>query len=134
MFQNQIYVPPKDQMTCCGVCRNISCLYEHENGSAVLYKVGLRTSQLIIGGTFLSFKHSKGSSCGTEPDPVVFSAGEVLGVKLREVRVHWHGVRTDAHLLLLQLPPLQRDRVHQGRFTLQLVQLGRGGFGSRVRF
>lgn len=40
MFQNQIYVPPKDQSTCCGVCKNISCLYEHENGTTVLYKVG----------------------------------------------------------------------------------------------
>ncbi|XP_070687646.1 otogelin [Pempheris klunzingeri] len=37
---NQIYVPPKDQSTCCGVCRNISCLYEHENGTSVLYKPG----------------------------------------------------------------------------------------------
>ncbi|KAK2854260.1 hypothetical protein Q5P01_006921 [Channa striata] len=37
---NQIYVPPKDQSTCCGVCKNISCLYEHENGTAVLYKPG----------------------------------------------------------------------------------------------
>uniref|UniRef100_UPI0037E7A0E4 otogelin n=1 Tax=Semicossyphus pulcher TaxID=241346 RepID=UPI0037E7A0E4 len=37
---NQIYVPPKDQSTCCGVCKNISCLYEHENGTTVLYKPG----------------------------------------------------------------------------------------------
>ncbi|XP_040899174.1 otogelin [Toxotes jaculatrix] len=37
---NQIYVPPKDQSTCCGVCKNISCLYEHENGTAALYKPG----------------------------------------------------------------------------------------------
>uniref|UniRef100_A0A8C4NSL9 Otogelin n=1 Tax=Dicentrarchus labrax TaxID=13489 RepID=A0A8C4NSL9_DICLA len=37
---NQIYIPPKDQSTCCGVCRNISCLYEHENGTTVLYKPG----------------------------------------------------------------------------------------------
>uniref|UniRef100_A0A4W6EGZ9 Otogelin n=1 Tax=Lates calcarifer TaxID=8187 RepID=A0A4W6EGZ9_LATCA len=37
---NQIYIPPKDQSTCCGVCKNISCLYEHENGTAVLYKPG----------------------------------------------------------------------------------------------
>ncbi|XP_076584321.1 otogelin [Chaetodon auriga] len=37
---NQIYVPPKDQSSCCGVCRNISCLYEHENGTTVLYKPG----------------------------------------------------------------------------------------------
>ncbi|KAG7242750.1 hypothetical protein INR49_020125, partial [Caranx melampygus] len=37
---NQIYVPPKDQSTCCGVCKNISCLYEHENGTTALYKIG----------------------------------------------------------------------------------------------
>uniref|UniRef100_A0A3Q1IUV9 Uncharacterized protein n=1 Tax=Anabas testudineus TaxID=64144 RepID=A0A3Q1IUV9_ANATE len=37
---NQIYIPPKDQSTCCGVCKNISCLYEHENGTAALYKPG----------------------------------------------------------------------------------------------
>lgn len=40
-FQNQIYTPPKDQSTCCGVCKNISCLYEHENGTTLLYKVHL---------------------------------------------------------------------------------------------
>ncbi|XP_049903117.1 otogelin [Epinephelus moara] len=37
---NQIYIPPKDQTTCCGVCKNISCLYEHENGTTLLYKPG----------------------------------------------------------------------------------------------
>ncbi|XP_019722789.1 otogelin [Hippocampus comes] len=37
---NQIYSPAKDQSTCCGVCKNISCLYTHENGSTVLYKPG----------------------------------------------------------------------------------------------
>uniref|UniRef100_A0A672GQ44 Otogelin n=1 Tax=Salarias fasciatus TaxID=181472 RepID=A0A672GQ44_SALFA len=37
---NQLYIPPKDQSTCCGVCKNISCLYEHENGTAGLYKPG----------------------------------------------------------------------------------------------
>uniref|UniRef100_A0A665WSA5 Otogelin n=1 Tax=Echeneis naucrates TaxID=173247 RepID=A0A665WSA5_ECHNA len=37
---NQIYVYPKDQSTCCGVCKNISCLYEHENGTTSLYKPG----------------------------------------------------------------------------------------------
>ncbi|XP_030582086.1 otogelin [Archocentrus centrarchus] len=37
---NQIYVPPKEQSTCCGVCKNISCLYEHENGTTGLYKPG----------------------------------------------------------------------------------------------
>ncbi|XP_057707613.1 otogelin isoform X2 [Corythoichthys intestinalis] len=38
--RNQIYIPPKDQSTCCGVCKNISCLYTHENGSTILYKPG----------------------------------------------------------------------------------------------
>ncbi|XP_062290720.1 otogelin [Scomber scombrus] len=37
---NQIYIPPKDQSTCCGVCKNISCLYGHENGTTALYKPG----------------------------------------------------------------------------------------------
>uniref|UniRef100_A0A3Q1ET69 Otogelin n=1 Tax=Acanthochromis polyacanthus TaxID=80966 RepID=A0A3Q1ET69_9TELE len=37
---NQMYVPPKDQSTCCGVCKNISCLYEHENGTMGVYKPG----------------------------------------------------------------------------------------------
>ncbi|XP_034385700.1 otogelin [Cyclopterus lumpus] len=37
---NQVYVPPKDQTTCCGVCKNVSCLYEHENGTTLLYKPG----------------------------------------------------------------------------------------------
>lgn len=39
LFQNQIYIPPKDQSTCCGVCKNISCLHKHENGTTMLYKV-----------------------------------------------------------------------------------------------
>ncbi|XP_061886526.1 otogelin isoform X2 [Entelurus aequoreus] len=38
--QNQIYVPAKEPSTCCGVCKNISCLYAHENGSTLLYKPG----------------------------------------------------------------------------------------------
>ncbi|XP_077442602.1 otogelin [Stigmatopora argus] len=38
--RNQIYIPGKDQSTCCGVCKNISCLYTHENGSTILYKPG----------------------------------------------------------------------------------------------
>ncbi|XP_028291224.1 otogelin isoform X1 [Gouania willdenowi] len=38
--QNQIYVPPKDPSVCCGVCKNISCLYEHKNGSTAVYKPG----------------------------------------------------------------------------------------------
>ncbi|XP_056135336.1 otogelin [Lampris incognitus] len=37
---NQIYIPPKDQTTCCGVCKNISCLYQNENGTTGLYKPG----------------------------------------------------------------------------------------------
>ncbi|XP_048829558.1 otogelin-like protein [Brienomyrus brachyistius] len=37
---NQVYVPPKDQMTCCGFCKNISCMYTNENGSVELYKPG----------------------------------------------------------------------------------------------
>ncbi|KAJ0001780.1 hypothetical protein NQD34_001576 [Periophthalmus magnuspinnatus] len=37
---NQIYVPPKDQSSCCGFCKNISCSYEHENGTTNYYKPG----------------------------------------------------------------------------------------------
>ncbi|XP_072554297.1 otogelin [Paramormyrops kingsleyae] len=37
---NQVYIPPKDQMTCCGFCKNISCMYTNENGSVELYKPG----------------------------------------------------------------------------------------------
>ncbi|XP_055010339.1 LOW QUALITY PROTEIN: otogelin [Boleophthalmus pectinirostris] len=37
---NQIYVPPKDQSSCCGFCKNISCSYEHENGTVAFYKPG----------------------------------------------------------------------------------------------
>ncbi|XP_068596445.1 otogelin [Brachionichthys hirsutus] len=37
---NQLYVPAKDQSMCCGFCKNTSCLYEQENGTAVLYKPG----------------------------------------------------------------------------------------------
>ncbi|XP_062404738.1 otogelin [Sardina pilchardus] len=39
-YPNQMYIPPKDLSSCCGVCRNISCLYKNENGSITLYKPG----------------------------------------------------------------------------------------------
>ncbi|KAI5630251.1 otogelin, partial [Silurus asotus] len=37
---NQVYVPPKDQSACCGVCKNVSCMYHNDNGSLVLQKPG----------------------------------------------------------------------------------------------
>ncbi|KPP69837.1 otogelin-like [Scleropages formosus] len=37
---NQVYIPPKGQTTCCGTCKNISCIYMNENGSVELYKPG----------------------------------------------------------------------------------------------
>ncbi|XP_069037970.1 otogelin [Lepisosteus oculatus] len=37
---NQVYLPPKDLTTCCGVCKNISCIYHMDNGSVALYKPG----------------------------------------------------------------------------------------------
>ncbi|XP_066557054.1 otogelin [Amia ocellicauda] len=37
---NQVYIPPKDLTTCCGVCKNISCVYHMDNGSIALYKPG----------------------------------------------------------------------------------------------
>uniref|UniRef100_A0A8C0Y8X1 Otogelin n=1 Tax=Cyprinus carpio carpio TaxID=630221 RepID=A0A8C0Y8X1_CYPCA len=30
---NQIYIPPKEPSSCCGMCKNISCLIRSENGS-----------------------------------------------------------------------------------------------------
>ncbi|XP_054472213.1 otogelin [Anoplopoma fimbria] len=64
---NQIYVPPKDQTTCCGVCKNISCLYEHENGTTVLYKPGkswvsncvkFDCTDTLSGPTLISYSYS----------------------------------------------------------------------------
>ncbi|XP_060714805.1 otogelin [Tachysurus vachellii] len=37
---NQVYVPSKDQSACCGVCKNVSCMYHNDNGSITLYKPG----------------------------------------------------------------------------------------------
>ncbi|CAL8403713.1 unnamed protein product [Boreogadus saida] len=37
---NQLYIAPRDQTSCCGVCRNISCLYRDENGTVALHKPG----------------------------------------------------------------------------------------------
>ncbi|KAM9494299.1 otogelin [Clarias gariepinus] len=37
---NQVYMPPKDQSACCGVCKNVSCIYHSDNGSLALYKPG----------------------------------------------------------------------------------------------
>ncbi|XP_053473113.1 otogelin [Ictalurus furcatus] len=37
---NQVYIPPKDQSACCGVCKNVSCVYHNDNGSLTLYKPG----------------------------------------------------------------------------------------------
>lgn len=42
------------------------------------------------------------------------SAGTVLGVKLHEVRLRRYSVWAHAHLLLLQLPTLQWNRVYEG--------------------
>ncbi|XP_072527000.1 otogelin, partial [Salminus brasiliensis] len=37
---NQVYVPPKDQSACCGVCKNVSCVHRSDNDTVVLYKPG----------------------------------------------------------------------------------------------
>uniref|UniRef100_A0A3Q3BGT7 Otogelin n=1 Tax=Kryptolebias marmoratus TaxID=37003 RepID=A0A3Q3BGT7_KRYMA len=64
---NQIYVPPKDQSTCCGVCKNISCLYQHENGTTGLYKPGkswvsncmkFDCTDTLLGPTLISYSFS----------------------------------------------------------------------------
>lgn len=46
---------------------------------------------------------------------VVFAAGEVVGLQLHEVCLHGNSVGSHAHLLLLQLPAVQRNRVCQGQ-------------------
>ncbi|KAM8877816.1 otogelin [Synchiropus picturatus] len=64
---NQIYIPPKDLSTCCGVCKNISCFYEHENGTTALYKPGkswvsncmkFECSDTLSGPTLVSYSFS----------------------------------------------------------------------------
>ncbi|XP_019211160.1 otogelin isoform X2 [Oreochromis niloticus] len=64
---NQIYVPPKDQSTCCGVCKNISCIYEHDNGTTGLYKPGrswvsncmkFDCTDTVAGPTLISYSFS----------------------------------------------------------------------------
>ncbi|XP_034155631.2 otogelin [Pangasianodon hypophthalmus] len=37
---NQVYVSPKDQSACCGMCKNVSCMYYNDNGSLAMYKPG----------------------------------------------------------------------------------------------
>uniref|UniRef100_A0A673LF66 Otogelin-like n=1 Tax=Sinocyclocheilus rhinocerous TaxID=307959 RepID=A0A673LF66_9TELE len=36
VLQNQIYIPPKDPSSCCGMCKNVSCLIRSENGSVTI--------------------------------------------------------------------------------------------------
>ncbi|XP_061590678.1 otogelin [Cololabis saira] len=64
---NQIYIPPKDQSSCCGVCKNISCLYQHENGTTGLYKPGkswvsncmnFNCTDTLSGPTLISYSFS----------------------------------------------------------------------------
>ncbi|NXD76185.1 OTOG protein, partial [Halcyon senegalensis] len=37
---NQIYQPPKDLTTCCGSCKNLSCLHTFRNGTVSSFKPG----------------------------------------------------------------------------------------------
>ncbi|XP_067849686.1 otogelin [Heptranchias perlo] len=37
---NQVYIPPTDLMTCCGVCKNVSCLDNLENETTTMHKPG----------------------------------------------------------------------------------------------
>ncbi|XP_065611814.1 otogelin [Cyrtonyx montezumae] len=37
---NQVYQPPKDLTTCCGSCKNISCLHTFNNGTVSNFKPG----------------------------------------------------------------------------------------------
>ncbi|NWS65848.1 OTOG protein, partial [Crotophaga sulcirostris] len=37
---NQVYQPPRDLTTCCGSCKNVSCLYTFSNGTVSNFKPG----------------------------------------------------------------------------------------------
>ncbi|NXB98224.1 OTOG protein, partial [Orthonyx spaldingii] len=37
---NQVYQPPKDLTTCCGSCKNLSCLHTFSNGTVASFKPG----------------------------------------------------------------------------------------------
>ncbi|NWH82051.1 OTOG protein, partial [Piaya cayana] len=37
---NQVYQPPKDLTTCCGSCKNLSCIYTFSNGTISNFKPG----------------------------------------------------------------------------------------------
>uniref|UniRef100_H0ZEQ6 Otogelin n=1 Tax=Taeniopygia guttata TaxID=59729 RepID=H0ZEQ6_TAEGU len=37
---NQVYQPPKDLATCCGSCKNLSCLHTFSNGTVASFKPG----------------------------------------------------------------------------------------------
>ncbi|KAI6068142.1 Otogelin [Aix galericulata] len=37
---NQVYQPPKDLTTCCGSCKNVSCLHTFNNGTVANFKPG----------------------------------------------------------------------------------------------
>ncbi|NWV08573.1 OTOG protein, partial [Ptilonorhynchus violaceus] len=37
---NQVYQPPKDLTTCCGSCKNLSCLHTFSNGTVANFKPG----------------------------------------------------------------------------------------------
>ncbi|NXC66308.1 OTOG protein, partial [Anhinga anhinga] len=37
---NQVYQPPKDLTTCCGTCKNLSCLHAFSNGTVSNFKPG----------------------------------------------------------------------------------------------
>ncbi|XP_068541262.1 otogelin [Anas acuta] len=37
---NQVYQPPKDLTTCCGSCKNMSCLHTFNNGTVASFKPG----------------------------------------------------------------------------------------------
>jgi len=37
--QHQVYTPPPSDYDCCGTCKNISCKFQMENGTTVIYEV-----------------------------------------------------------------------------------------------
>ncbi|KAG8439516.1 hypothetical protein GDO86_005641, partial [Hymenochirus boettgeri] len=37
---NQVYLPSPSQQMCCGTCKNVSCSFDNDNGTLVIYEIG----------------------------------------------------------------------------------------------
>lgn len=38
-IQHQVYTPSPSDYDCCGACKNVSCKFQMENGTSVIYEV-----------------------------------------------------------------------------------------------